>query len=76
MNKGTHYESPHDYGIYIAEARRQLKELEEACLKSCVADAIEGYDDAYSRAAALSLSVRMVLEWAAGKATAVRMSTR
>lgn len=70
------YENPHDYAIYIAEARRSLKQLEEACLKACVDDAIEGYDAAYNSAASLSMSVRMVLEWAAGKATALRMSTR
>jgi hypothetical protein len=67
---------PHDYGVYITEAQRQIKELEKACLKSCVEDAIEGYDAAYNAAANLSISVRMVLEWAAGKATALRMTER
>lgn len=70
------YENPHDYSLYIAEARRNLKHLEEICLKACVEDSIEGYEAVYTNAASLSMSVRMVLEWAGGKASALRMSTR
>jgi len=71
-----HKNEPHDYGVYIVEAQRQLKELEKSCIKSCVDDAIEGYDEVYNAAAGLSMSIRMVLEWAAGKATALRMTER
>ena len=65
-----------DYSVHITEAQRKLRALEDACLKACVDDSVEGYEKVYSLAADSNVAIRMVLEWAGGKASALRMTER